>query len=242
MTWTTSRCISSSQLVALMVGKRADRHGVAAGVVVVEGGAGGEGADIRRPGSPCGRSWAPRPGQVRTTILREALPLATECMAWERLVMGRGGREGPRVRGRLEDRGRSRSAANWPCRRERTRRKKVSRSAVAARLRLRARPWAALSWAAPMPCAPLTCAPSERQRRPHSWQRTLHADRPRAEVPGHRLKNDEDVLQKTLAAQVGTSEAGLSRFLSGQRVPSTDRTRPTATTGAANPESLSKRL
>jgi hypothetical protein len=56
------------------------------------------------------------------------------------------------------------------------------------------------------------------------------------------LKNDEDVLQKTLAAQVGTSEAGLSRFLSGHRVPSTDRPRPTATTGAANPESLSKRL
>jgi hypothetical protein len=57
-----------------------------------------------------------------------------------------------------------------------------------------------------------------------------------------RLKNDEGVLQKALAAEVGISEAGLSRFLSGHQVPSTDRPRPTASTGAANPESLPKRL
>ncbi|MFD7957283.1 MucR family transcriptional regulator [Streptomyces ardesiacus] len=57
-----------------------------------------------------------------------------------------------------------------------------------------------------------------------------------------RLKNDDGVLQKTLAAAVGISEAGLSRFLSGHRVPSTDRPRPTASTGAAKPESVLQRL
>lgn len=57
-----------------------------------------------------------------------------------------------------------------------------------------------------------------------------------------RLKNDDGVLQKTLAAAVGISEAGLSRLLSGHRVPSTERPRPTASTGAANPESVPQRL
>ena len=43
------------------------------------------------------------------------------------------------------------------------------------------------------------------------------------------LKSEEGFLQKTLAAAVGISDAGVSRFLSGQRVPSTDRPRPGAT-------------
>ncbi|MFD8609591.1 MucR family transcriptional regulator [Streptomyces sp. NPDC059631] len=56
------------------------------------------------------------------------------------------------------------------------------------------------------------------------------------------LKSDDGVSQKTLAAAVGISEAGLSRFLSGHRVPSTERPRPTASTGAAKPESGPQRL
>ncbi|MFK0297236.1 MucR family transcriptional regulator [Streptomyces sp. NPDC090442] len=43
------------------------------------------------------------------------------------------------------------------------------------------------------------------------------------------LKSEEGFLQNTLAAAVGISDTGLSRFLSGQRVPSTDRPRPGAT-------------
>jgi hypothetical protein len=42
----------------------------------------------------------------------------------------------------------------------------------------------------------------------------------------HRLKSGDDVLQKTLAAAAGISEAGLSRLLSGQHMPSTDHPRP----------------
>ncbi|WP_457511670.1 helix-turn-helix domain-containing protein [Streptomyces sp. TE33382] len=40
------------------------------------------------------------------------------------------------------------------------------------------------------------------------------------------LKSEEGIVQRTLAVAVGISEAGLSRLLSGQRVPSTDHPRP----------------
>ncbi|MYR59554.1 hypothetical protein GTY54_26060 [Streptomyces sp. SID625] len=56
------------------------------------------------------------------------------------------------------------------------------------------------------------------------------------------LKSGDGVSQKTLAAAVGISGAGLSRFLSGHRVPSTERPRPTASAGAAKPESGPQQL
>lgn len=56
------------------------------------------------------------------------------------------------------------------------------------------------------------------------------------------LKNDDGFMQRTLAAAVGISGAGLSRFLSGHRVPSTDRPRPTASTRAAKPTYASGRV